>query len=327
MSDIIDLFASEHFTLNSISTQRRKQVLYGLRRYETFLDCPIEEAADIELRAWLASLLTGGMMPSTVNWYQRMAMEFYNWAWRGRLISAEHLMRLRSVGPPRGSNNRTPRPYSRKELALLWKQLDAHWPYGKPLSITRFINGNIPHYTRIRKHTTRLQLDAIIDLALVCGLRRGEILALSANDIHWDNKYIVVHGKRVDQNEKIREVPYAQTTRTAVHAWLRWRALLDSESTSIWLKTHGHNSGRAALDPGALTSLMSSFGGWELHRLRHTAATERLRAGMPIEHLQRFLGHSTLQQTLAYAKLVRGDIHKSAAATEEEFQRAIRRAA
>ena len=70
--------------------------------------------------------------------------------------------------------------------------------------------------------------------------------------------------------------------------------------------------------------LMSSFGDWELHRLRHTCATERLRAGMPLEDLKEFLGHANIQMTLRYTKLVREDIHKSAARIDADFQSAIR---
>jgi hypothetical protein len=45
---------------------------------------------------------------------------------------------------------------------------------------------------------------------------------------------------------------------------------------------------------------------------------------MRLEELRRFLGHAHIAQTLAYAELVREDIHESAERTDEKFQRAIR---
>ena len=39
------------------------------------------------------------------------------------------------------------------------------------------------------------------------------------------------------------------------------------------------------------------------HKFRHTAATEALAHGMPVEQVQRFLGHSKIDTTLIYAKI------------------------
>jgi integrase len=59
--------------------------------------------------------------------------------------------------------------------------------------------------------------------------------------------------------------------------------------------------------------------GWELHRFRHTFATERLRAGTPLEIVSLALGHATLEQTRAYAEIVRSDISRELAKTEGAF--------
>lgn len=56
-------------------------------------------------------------------------------------------------------------------------------------------------------------------------------------------------------------------------------------------------------------------------RLRHTFATERLRSGMALEKLQVMLGHSTLQQTLAYAEIVNADVQTEADRTADAFAR------
>jgi integrase len=69
-------------------------------------------------------------------------------------------------------------------------------------------------------------------------------------------------------------------------------------------------------------SLLKLFG-YELHRLRHTCATERLRAGMPLEAVQRLLGHATIQQTLGYAEIIARDVQKHAERSDEEFMRAV----
>lgn len=47
------------------------------------------------------------------------------------------------------------------------------------------------------------------------------------------------------------------------------------------------------------------------HIFRHTAASIALQRGMPLEQVQRFLGHSRIQTTLRYAKTLSQDVHLS----------------
>lgn len=44
------------------------------------------------------------------------------------------------------------------------------------------------------------------------------------------------------------------------------------------------------------------------HRLRHTAATMALQRGMPIEQVQKMLGHKKIETTLIYAKTIAEDV-------------------
>lgn len=324
MTDPLPRFIDEHFKLNSITDRRQDQVLVALDRLQKFADKPLLEIDDQTMRAWLVSLLGDGLTPSTVNWYLKMVKPFYRWAWRVRLLGAEEYMRMHEVAPPRGSGQGPPRPYTTRELGEMWREVAAVYPYTTPGIVKRFGRGTSP-VRSIRKHAMRLQLEAMIELALVCGLRRSEIYNLSIADVHFDNKYIVAHGKRVDQNPKVREVPYPDSTREAIRAWFRMRAMLAPEpGARVWLSVTGPIP-QASLSFDRMADILP--GAWTLHRLRHTCATERLRAGMDIEKLQRFLGHATVQQTLVYAQLVRGDIHKAAERSDADFQRAIRRAA
>jgi integrase len=325
MPTLTERFARDHFITNSISADRQKMVLITLARFERTLPGALEEANDDHLRDWLVTLLEEGLAPSSVRLYMSMVMPFYQWAWERRVISAEHLMRLRTVRPPRGSTSQAPRPYSRKELARMWADLDARWPllHEKSRIPKRYERGTSP-FRSVRKHAMRLQLDAMIELALVCGLRRIEIYRLSLADLHFDNKYIVVHGKRENQNDKVREVPYPDSTREAVWAWFRMRGTMSpAAGVSTWLSVTGPEPA-VGLSTHRMAMLLHSFGPWTWHRMRHTAATERLRAGMTLEQLQKFLGHSNIGQTLGYADLVKDDIHKAAERSDAEFQRAIK---
>lgn len=324
---LIDRFAAEHFTLNSISPQRRYQVRKALEKLSEWMEKPLEQTTDNELRTWLVYLIEEGRTPATANWYLRMVLPFYQWCWQQDLIPSETLMRFRAVKPPRGAHGFRPRPYSRLQVQRMWRELDEKFPYDTPVHVKNFRKGRTRRFQGpLRRHAMRLQLDAIIDLALVCGLRRNEIYELSVDDCHPDNHYVVVHGKRSDHRPKVREVPYPDSTREKVLAWLHFRAAIPTApGTRLWLSVRGPLvTPVPGLSRVQMLRLMSSFGDWELHRLRHTCATERLRAGMPLEDLKEFLGHANIHMTLRYAKLVREDIHRSAARIDADFQAAIR---
>jgi site-specific recombinase XerD len=334
MSNMIERFAGEYFVLNSTSEPRRKRILASLDQYQEHAGKPVEQTADIELRAWLTHLLETGLAPSTVRKTLMEVRPFFRWAWECHLIDAERYLRVKLVKAPRGSAQQVPRPYSRKQLAQMWAQLDAKYPRlpepidpdgrrdGRRDLLTRWQRGSSP-YASVKKHFMRVQLEAIIELALVCGLRRVEIWALTVDDVHWDNKYLLVHGKRTNQNDRLRDVPYPSSTRAALKEWLRLRTMLDATTSRVWLSATGPVPG-AEMDWYRMPDLLHCFGDWELHRLRHTCATERLRAGMEIENLSRFLGHSNVTQTLGYAQLVRDDIHKASERIDAQFQLAVK---
>ena len=54
------------------------------------------------------------------------------------------------------------------------------------------------------------------------------------------------------------------------------------------------------------------------HLLRHSVATTLVERGMPIEHMQNFLGHSKLETTQVYTE-------SSPAMRRESYQRALGR--
>lgn len=52
---------------------------------------------------------------------------------------------------------------------------------------------------------------------------------------------------------------------------------------------------------------------WEetaLHLLRHSIAVHLLRGGADVRHIQRFLGHSSLDTTKVYLRLVPGQLRE-----------------
>jgi integrase/recombinase XerD len=142
---------------------------------------------------------------------------------------------------------------------------------------------------------------AMILVLLRTGLRIGELLQLTMNDVRLaENKILIWEGEK---NATGRTVCLSQDARDALCQWLYCR---NPEIANIF-----YGRGRHSLAYTASSLMLQKYlkkAGLEgrrytLHSLRHTFATDLLNAGMRIECLQQLLGHSSLQMTLRYARL------------------------
>lgn len=321
-----DQFAAEYLALHQISEVRRRRALKLFVEVERWLGRELHTIQPEDLNGWMAMKIGENYDANTVRFWLNMLRPYLRWAWKNRLIDADQWLRLAEVGPPRGATgNSTPKPYKRVEIQRFWVDLDAAFPrLENDYYLRRYVKGTC-NYRRIRQHLRHSQTQAIVSLALVEGLRRKEIFALSLDDLHPDNAYLLVDGKRTDHRTKTREVPYAESAREPVGEWLRLRKLLKPRHKQPWLALQAPKPQRpmAAKPFGEL--LLKVGPGYELHRFRHTYATERLRANMPIEQLQRLLGHASLQQTLAYAELAREDLAGAMERSDAQFMQAVGR--
>jgi site-specific recombinase XerD len=290
------------------------------------------EADGADLNAYLAAQATIGHAPSTLRKERQMILSFFTWAYETDRISADALIELRSTVSPQGATGRAcPQPYTAKELRKFRHAIAVRWPTMDCVRAERFVrrwkNGASP-YSRIRKHAIRLQLDAIVALALHGGLRRGEILALHLDDMHHDNAYIVVwSGKRWQSSN--REVPFTDEARVSVKAWLEFRASMGVDHEHPWLNLWSAKSAREPIKPDAFAKLLSSYVGPGLsyRRLRHTCAVSWLRAGMELWEAQQLLGHADLKNTLPYGEAVETDLEARIESLQGPFSEALASAA
>jgi site-specific recombinase XerD len=268
-----------------------------------------------DLQAFLDGSIAEGLHPNTVRKWLVIARSFYAWLYRQGHIGAETLLAIREIRPPAGSSTRVqPRPYSGTQLTTLRTTLDARWPKLAPDEARRLTarwrEGRSP-YRRIRRHAIRLQLDAVIALALQLGLRRSEIFALDIDAAHYDNAYVVVAGKDGTWDDRCRTVPFTEDARYALYEWLEFRALLGIRHDRPWVALQGGGVG-APMKRAAFDKLLRTFvgDGWTLKRLRDTCAVTWLRRGLPPEHLRQLTGHRSLEDMLPYMRLVGGTLEQ-----------------
>jgi integrase/recombinase XerD len=153
------------------------------------------------------------------------------------------------------------------------------------------------------KYQRRLHL--LFLFLLDTGSRISEALGLHISEVDFDNLLVTLDGK----GRKQRVVPISFELRKALFRFCmetdrRPDALLFASRTgATW-------SRRNILRD--VKRLCSDFGftppSRTLHAFRHTFAVNYLRRGGSVFHLQKMLGHSTLEMTRRYANLVIADL-------------------
>lgn len=336
MSEITDRFTVQYLEFNNISEGRRKECLRHISDLESVLEedgRTLSEITSDDFLTWASLQLGKGLHVNTVRKQMNQLRAFFSWAYTANVITGDQFLRLKTVKNPRGSTGITkPKPYTTEEMEVFWRLLDEKKPYlatqGRgSRAIARWRAGKGP-WARVWRHAFRLQLDCMIRLALDLGMRSSEIYNLTVDDIHYDNDYFVVRGKAdpTTGEVKIRKVPYTDEARARVYAWLEFRALMNPDHDCPWLTCYAQWRNNPMSKDRFGSLLQDAIGKkWRWHRLRHTCATNWLRAGMELERVSALLGHASLQQTLCYVEIAGGDISKAMARRQAAFNEEIAR--
>jgi len=143
---------------------------------------------------------------------------------------------------------------------------------------------------------------AIFMLLIDTGIRAGEAMGLTLDDLYLNDGYIKVFGK--GQRERI--VPIGNNVQKVIHKYLfRYRPTPDSPDTkNVFLSMRRRQMSYNAIKL-VFNRLAERTGIKRLHAhlCRHTFATKFLSNGGDIFTLQKILGHSTLEMVRRYSNL------------------------
>jgi len=155
-----------------------------------------------------------------------------------------------------------------------------------------------------------------------CGLRRNEGYHLDISDINFDRQMLHV---RKGKGYKERYVPFNKANQKYLQEYIydhRSNLTLDKREEAFFISyKYKRMKGQSLLL--RLKVLQSQTNNPELidkeitlHTLRHSIATHLLQAGMKLENISRFLGHSSLESTQIYTHLA--GLSADQAGVEEE---------
>lgn len=159
----------------------------------------------------------------------------------------------------------------------------------------------------MRDNCSELRDLALIDMLSSTGMRVGEIVLLNRDDIDFEERECKVFGK----GDKERIVYFDARTKMHLSEYLAKRT--DSnDALFVSLKTP-----YSRLSIGGIESRLRILGlrvGIEKvfpHKFRRTLATMAIDKGMPIEQLQRLLGHQRVDTTLMYAMVKQSNVKQA----------------
>lgn len=156
----------------------------------------------------------------------------------------------------------------------------------------------------MRDNCENLRDLALIDILASTGMRVGELVLLNRDDISFDERECVVFGK----GDKERMVYFDARTKIHLQNYLASRA--DSnEALFVSLKTP-----HKRMKIGGIELRLRELGKRlniekvHPHKFRRTLATVAIDKGMPIEQLQKLLGHQRIDTTLQYAMVKQSNV-------------------
>ena len=138
---------------------------------------------------------------------------------------------------------------------------------------------------------------AMIDLLVSTGIRVGELVKMNRQDIDFQERQCVVFGK----GNKEREVYFNARAKIHLLNYLRSRT---DDNPALFVSLHAPHS---RLTIGGVESRLRAVGARanihhvHPHKFRRTMATMAIDKGMPIEQVQKLLGHVKIDTTLHYA--------------------------
>ena len=145
---------------------------------------------------------------------------------------------------------------------------------------------------------------AIIDLLYSTGIRVGELVNLNIDDIDFEGRECVVYGK----GDKERRVYFDAKTKVHLKEYIENR----TDDTTALLVTLDAPYDRLKIS-GVEIRLRKL--GRELnlerihpHKFRRSMATRAIDKGMPIEQVQKILGHSQIDTTMQYAMVNQNNV-------------------
>ncbi len=156
----------------------------------------------------------------------------------------------------------------------------------------------------LRDNCNNIRDLAIIELLASTGIRVGELVNLNINDVSFNERECLVLGK----GESERIVYFDAKTKIHLQKYLESR---DDDNPALFVslrKPHNRIGIIGVEKRMRKLGRVSNIKKVHPHKFRRTMATKAIDKGMPIEQVQRLLGHVQIDTTMQYAMVNQSNV-------------------
>lgn len=251
--------------LSDRSLETYKTVLYSF--FQT-VQKDVKQVVTDDIRIYLAHKKVQGMSGNYMNLIRRTLSSFYGWCSDNELLTINPVKKINCIK----TEKKVRKAFTEDEMETL------------------------------RMSAKTLRDKAIIEFLYSTGCRVSEMCSLDVSDIDFAQGKATVLGK----GKKYRDVYLSSRCKIILSEYLKDRTDdLDALFVAKPIFTDGILTRFSAAGvEGMLRALGRRCGIDQVHphRFRRTAATLALKRGMPIEQVQKMLGHESIETTTIYAQ-------------------------
>lgn len=212
----------------------------------------------------------------SLNNIRRVLSSFYSFLSNEEYILKNPMKAVKNIKEPK----RIKKPFSEDEIEIMRKILQTDWT---------------------------LRDLAIFELLLSSGIRLSECASLNIDDLDFDEQSFNVIGK----GNKERKCYFGTKAKFALQDYLNSR---DDDNPALFVGLVKINGEYHRLDKSGIVTFFSDLGkdcgikNVHAHRLRRTFSSRLLYRKVPIEQIQKLLGHQNINTTLLYVDVAEEDV-------------------
>lgn len=157
---------------------------------------------------------------------------------------------------------------------------------------------------KMRDECKNIRNLALIEILISTGIRVGELVNLNIKDINFEDRSCIVQGK----GNKQREVYF--DARTKIHL-IQYLSIRNDDNKALFVS---NNKPHKRLSISGVELIVRKLGARtdinkvHPHKFRRTLATMAIDKGMPIEQVQKLLGHVKIETTMHYAMVNQNNV-------------------
>lgn len=271
--DLLELF----LTAKEVEGCSPKTIAYyeaTLQHMESWLSKPIAHVSSDDLRKYLSEYeLERGSSKVTIDNIRRIFSSFFSWLEDEDYIVKSPVRKIKRV-----------KTAVKAKEALSDEELEA-----------------------LRDSCDSKRDLAMVDLLASTGMRVGELIRLDIDDVDIQGRECVVTGK----GNKQRPVYFDARTKLHLTAYLESRK---DNNPALFVSLNGRTQRLSVCTVEKRIKALgerAQVGRVHPHKFRRTLATHAIDKGMPIEQVQRLLGHSKIETTMHYAMVNQSNVKAS----------------